>query len=148
MQITGYATIMSLLLLASCNDKSDTSVEAQKSASLASHAFSAKNYAQAELLLSEATKLRPDVPEYWTGLGMAEAIQGKKNKAVRSYEKALELLKNEDQQRYLDQAMLLAYLGRKEEAEETFEKHKADDDTHGLSISIILNDETKPFRVK
>lgn len=79
---------------------------------------------------------------------MAEAVQEKKDEAIRSYEKALELLNKEKTQRYLDQAMLLAYLGRKDEAEAKIEKYKAEDDTPGISIEIFLSDETKHFRIK
>ena len=120
--------------------------EARAAASLASEALAAGNYSLAEEHAAKATALRPQVAEYWTGLGMAEAAQGKKEAAIQHYEKALLLLNKEERQRYLDQAMLLAYLGRIDDAQTALDKHKANVYMPKLSISMFLSDESRPFR--
>ena len=105
------------------------------------------DYQAAEKYIREATIARPAVAEYWTGLGMAQAAQNKSLDAEASYEISLALLVAENPRRFADEAMILGYLGRINEAEEAIKNYNSTHDPD-IDISTFLDDEFKTFQIK
>ncbi|MDQ8198654.1 hypothetical protein QEH56_10865 [Pelagicoccus enzymogenes] len=142
-----YILALLSLLLISCSQPKDPKTEAAEHSSAASHALKGHNYMLAEQYSLKATDLQPEVPEYWTGLGMAQASQEKNDEAKASYEKAISILKSEDQQRYEDQAYILLLLGRKEEAALAVEAYNKQT-RQTLNVSNLSDEESERFKVK
>ena len=109
--------VLAAVTLLSCSRQDS----ARTFASKAAIALADGNSKAAMGFANRAVELRPDVPEYWAGLGMAQVLDEKKEDAVASYSRALDLLKAERVQRPLDQVMILVLLGREEEAKDLFE---------------------------
>ncbi len=128
---------LSLLLLlsaaytAGCGRKEITSLQRMEAANVASEAqfaLTLRDYARAEPLLTKATALCPDTPEYWQNLGVVRRRRDNRSGAKQAYaqmrDAARDLYKQDDKktEALLQQVYALALLGRADDARSLLEK--------------------------
>ncbi len=125
------------LLLAGCKpavkSKDITPLQRKQAASFDSEAdFAAtmKDLPRAEGLYKQATELCPDMPLYWENLGMTQRKMGNPKGARAAYGEALTLYgehyrREKNPEDVLQQAWLLALLGRDDEAAKLLQKARA-----------------------
>lgn len=120
-------------LTAGCGGKKKeiTSLQRKQAAALVSEAEFAvtiRDHARAEGLFAQAVELTPDAGELWLRLGWSRMKQGNRDGAKKAYQAALAALqsaakeKKDDPEPQLQQASVLALLGRSDEARELVEK--------------------------
>lgn len=108
-----------LLILKGCGR--DDADDALRLASEASFDLVEDRFDEAFQKLEHAVILRPDVAEYHTGLGIAAVRLGRLAVATQQYESAERILSREaedDPERVDDHVLILALLGRAEEAKQ------------------------------
>jgi tetratricopeptide (TPR) repeat protein len=94
----------------------------------AQFAISVRDHARAEGLLTKATELCPDTGEYWMALGQTRIRLNQREGAKTAYKRALEAFqdnaktKKSEPQPVFQQVMVLALLGRVDEARALQEK--------------------------
>ncbi len=122
-----------VVLAAGCaKKKKEITDSARREASLhvseAQFALSVRDYARAEPLLAKAAELTPDVPGLWLELGKTRMKLNNRSGAKAAYKEALagyeEAAQNRktDPQWPLQQATVLVFLGRADEARALLEK--------------------------
>ena len=123
--------LLATALLAGCGRKEISPLDRKEAAHLASQADFAVNlrdYPRAEGLLTEAVKLCPDSREYYLSLGIVRRRQDNRSGAKQAYEQALDLARDaykandKDTQPLLQQAYILALLGRMDDARDVVAK--------------------------
>lgn len=128
-----WILVLSVSLWVSCKPKPRevSSVERAQALQLASDAqISAqlRDYAKAVEALSRATQLDPEVPAYWSGLGVNRMRQGDKSGARKAYEKAVSIYEDlakkdpKDAVPLLKQIEALVLLGRVEDARKVLQR--------------------------
>jgi tetratricopeptide (TPR) repeat protein len=96
--------------------------EAANLVSEAQFAVTLRDFARAEPLFSQATKLCPDTGDYWINLGVTRRRLGNKSGAKTAYEGALNAYKEAQDvnpkvsEPHLQQVYVLALLGRVDDA--------------------------------
>jgi len=138
--------LVSAVLLAGCSRKEVTALERKQGASFASEADFAvtlRDYARAEGLLAQAVQVCPDTREYWLSLGIVRRRLDNRSGAKAAYEQALELARDtyrrnsQDTQPLLQQAYILALLGRMDDARDVQAKAQKDHpDDRGVRIFV------------
>lgn len=126
--------ILALSLLTSCTDSpsSTTKTRAQEFASQSSIAFNAMDYAKAQSLAAQATKINPEFAEAWIGYGMASVRLQQNDVARKAYERALSLYQArqradpDDANNELQQIFTLSLLRRTNEAAALLKQAKTD----------------------
>lgn len=131
---------------AGCSPKEVTALQRKQGANLVSEAEFAntlRDYARAEGLYAQAVVLCPDTPDYWLNLGAARRRLGNRAGAQMAYEQVLDLAKaayrrdGKDPQPLLQQAYVLALLGRIDDARAVVEKaQKQHPDSRELRLFI------------
>ena len=121
-------------LAAGCAKKEITGLQRKEAAALASEAsfaISIRDYARAEGNFAKAAELCPDTSEYFLGLGTARRRMENRAGAKKAFESALDASRDaykrnsKNPQLLLQQAYLLALLGRVDDARATLEKARA-----------------------
>lgn len=144
--VTPLFLCLALLFVAGCKPKAkDIPPLARKEAanlvSEAQFAVTLRDYARAEPLYSQATKLCPDNGEYWVNLGMMRRRLGNKSGAKDAYEKARSAYRDASEldpkrpEPLVQEIYVLALLGRQDDAHKALEKaRKQLPDDRGLRI--------------
>ncbi len=118
-------SLVTLLFFVSCT-RTPHSTNVKHSQQLAAESAAALNaidYAKAQVLAAEATRLNPRFAEAWVGYGMASLRLGQTERARQAYEQALSLHQARHRQNPSDanqvfqQIVLLTLLGQSAEAE-------------------------------
>lgn len=121
-------------LVAGCAKKEITGLQRKEAAALVSEgsfAMSIRDYARAEGNFAKATELCPDTSEYFVGLGTARRRMDNRAGARKAFESALDASRDaykhnpKNAQLILQQAYLLALLGRVDDARAALEKARA-----------------------
>lgn len=106
-----------------------TAIEAEsgKLVSEAEFALQLRDTARAEKALSQAVKLRADIPEWWLLLGSTQKTLGENSDARASYKKALAIHERRyevtgDPEHVLSQLLVLVLLGRDDDARDLLAK--------------------------
>ena len=139
-----------LILLACCvagcsKKKEITPSNRKEGAALAgeaSFAISVRDFTRAEGLLTQATQVCPDNPDYWVGLGTARRKLDNRAGAKEAFQSALSASRDvskrdpKNSQSLLQQVYLLALLGKVDDARATLEKartnHPDDRNVHAF----------------
>lgn len=132
--IVPYAALIVCLGLSACSKLTEaeknglpkevpTAVEAEsgKLVSEAEFALQLRDAARAEKALSQAVKLRTDIPEWWMLLGLTQKTLGKTSDARASYKKALAIHERRyevtgEPDHVLPQLLTLVLIGRDDDA--------------------------------
>lgn len=118
-------------LLAGCGKPKVTPLQRKQAANLASEAHFATNlrdWARAEKLYADATKLAPDDGNLWLQLGVVRRQQNDLSGARKAYREAVDAYaatykeNNKDPEPLLQQATALGLLGRRDEAKKILAK--------------------------
>ncbi|HUP89088.1 MAG TPA: tetratricopeptide repeat protein [Longimicrobiales bacterium] len=139
-----FVLLLSLTLLATsgCKPKAKDipPLQRKEAASLASEAQFAvvlRDHARAEPLFEKAAKLCPDTGEYWLGLGVARRRQNNLAGAKAAYEQARSAYHDAyaidpaETEALMQELYVLCLLGKKDEAQKTFEKAYKKDPNNG-----------------
>lgn len=130
-------TLVALLAFSGCKPKpKDISpLQRKEAASLVSEAqfaLTLRDYARAEPLFEKASKLCPDVGDYWVNLGVTRRRLGNKSGAKSAYEKAASAyhdahdINPKEPEPFLQEVYVLALLGKMDDARKALGKaHKA-----------------------
>ena len=127
--------ILSAVFAAGCGRKEITSLQRKEAANIASEAqfaLTLRDYARSEPLLTKATTLCPDTPEYWQSLGAVRRRLDNRSGAQQAYEQmrdaARDQYKRDDKNSnaLLQQVYALALLGRADDARSLLEKAQKD----------------------
>ena len=123
--------LLSAVFTAGCGRKEITSLQRKEAANIASEAqfaLTLRDYARAEPLLTKATALCPDTPEYWQSLGVVRRRLDNRSGAKQAYgqmrDAARDLYKSDDKNSnaLLQQVYALALLGRADDARSLLDK--------------------------
>ncbi len=128
-----FPLLLALVLLASggCKPKEIPAVQRKQAANLVSEAqfaLTLRDYARAEPLFDQATKLCPDTGEYWIDLGVTRRRLNNKSGAKSAYEKAVDVFRaafekeSKDTDALLQEVYALALLGKADEGRKVLEK--------------------------
>jgi len=126
-------SLAALLLVAGCKPsvRESTPLQRKQAANLVSEAqfaVSLRDFARAEPLLTQAVELCPDEPNFAVALGSARVRLNDKSGAKQAYETALKAFEAaqakdaKDPELLLQQAYVLALLGRADDARALLEK--------------------------
>lgn len=127
------AAACALALTAGCKPKPKAIPEIQRKqaanlVSEAQFALTLRDYARAEPLLAQATKLCPDTADYWLNLGVTRRRLGDKSGAKTAYENARAAFRDDFEldpdrtEALLQEIYTLALLGRPDDARTALEK--------------------------
>lgn len=142
--LAGWA--FALVLAAGCGKKDPeiTELQRKEAASLvteADFAMTLRDFARAEPLLDKATKLCPDMGDYWLNLGVVRKKQGNSSGAKSAYENAREAYheayaKDANHVRaVIQEIQVLILLGEQDDAREVLAKaRKRTPDNRDLRI--------------